>query len=443
MIETIALGVVAVLAAIALAYAASLRGRLAALAGVAAAKTELEGRIGQEAALSAERGRRLEAAESERAAARREAQEMAGHLARSEEARRQEAAQASEKLALLTEARARMSQEFKVLAGEILRQQGEDFSKANREQMALTLTPLKAQIETFSQSLAAAHTESTEGRAKLEAQFRHLTEQSARMTDETTALTRALKGESQTQGAWGEMILESILERSGLTQGSEYTVQESRTGEEGGRLRPDVVVTLPGDEKRLVIIDSKVSLTAFERHVNAADAEERARALREHVASLRNHIKNLGAKDYVRSTGTGLDYVVMFIPIEGALAAAVASDAALTGFAIEHNVAIATPPTLMIALRTVRAVWDIERRNRNADDIADRAGLLYDKFVGFAEDMAEIGNRLKQTQSAHDKAMQKLSTGTGNLVRQAELLRGLGARAGKILPATLLGRDGE
>ena len=259
---------------------------------------------------------------------------------------------------------------------------------------------------------------------------------SAQMTLETSNLTRALKGETQTQGAWGEMILSSLLERSGLREGEEYVAQENNADEDGNRLRPDVVVNLPGGQR--IVIDSKVSLVAFHACVNADSDEVRAEQLARHLASVRTHIRTLASKEYHSAVGSQLDFVVMFMPIEGALATALQADPELTAFAVQNNVAIATPTTLMIALRTVANVWNVERRNRNAENIAIRAGKIYDKLVGFLEDMGALGARLNQARNSFDEAMGKLSHGKGNLVQQVENLKSLGARTNKNLPPNLL-----
>jgi DNA recombination protein RmuC len=257
---------------------------------------------------------------------------------------------------------------------------------------------------------------------------------------ETLNLTRALKGSAQMQGAWGEMILETLLEKSGLREGEEYRRQTSHTKDDGGRLRTDVIVNLPSGQH--VVIDSKVAMVAFEAYVNAESDEERAVSLSAHVAAMRAHIKGLGSKEYHSATGGGLDYVIMFVPIEGALAAALQRDPTLTSYAAQNNVAIGTPTTLMIALRTIENVWKVERRNQNAEAIADRAGHLYSKFVGFIEDMQALGNRLGQAQGSYSAAMGKLQTGAGNLVGQAEKLKELGAKTTRSLPRGLVVDDG-
>ena len=348
----------------------------------------------------------------------------------------QERRQADEKLALLSKARDEMTNQFKVLAEEIMARHGETFSRQNNEQIDAILKPLRERMGEFQQALQAAHTETLLDRNTLAEQIRSLVESSAAMSSETQNLTRALKGEAQVQGAWGEMILATILEKSGLREGEEFLTQESHTAEDGTRVRPDVIVNLPAGEK--IIIDSKVSLTAFEAYVNAGTEPERAAALLRHLQSIKAHIRELGAKEYHLAAGSRLDYVLMFVPIEGALAVAIQADAELTSVAAECNVAIATPTTLMIALRTVANVWKVERRNKNAEQIASRAGLLYDKFCGLLKDLGEIGRHLGSTRDAYDEAMRKLTEGRGNLVFHVAQLKILGAKAAKTLPANLV-----
>ncbi|TBW33640.1 DNA recombination protein RmuC [Siculibacillus lacustris] len=382
---------------------------------------------------------RLETTEAERGALARTRADLAAELARLRETLDQERGQNEEKLALLQEARDQMKTQFQVLAEEVMTRHGESFTKQNKEQVDGILAPLRDKLAEFQQGLVTAQTETTKERATLTEQIRLLSEQSFKMSSETHNLTRALKGKAQTQGAWGEMVLARILEQSGLREGEEYVTQESHTGEDGSRLRPDVMVILP--EGRRIVVDSKVSLTAFEEYVNGEDEPTRVAALGRHLASLRTHIRTLGEKSYQHATGSGLDYVVMFVPIEGALAAALSEDPALTGFAAEKNVAVLTPTTLMVALRTIANVWQVDRRNRNAEEIAKRAGLLYEKFVGFVDDLQKVGGRIDDARRSWDGAMSKLSVGSGNLVRQVEQLKTLGARTAKTIPAAVLGDE--
>lgn len=346
----------------------------------------------------------------------------------------------AEKIALLAQAREDMKLEFHALAQGVMTQHSEAFTKQNKEQIDTVLTPLREKLVEFQLGLTNAHTETAKDRAALAEQIRNLSQTSATMTAETTNLTRALRGKTQTQGAWGEMILATILEKSGLREGEEYNAQETSIGEDGQRLRPDVIVNLPGGQH--LVIDAKVSLTAFEAHVNAESDGERVLHLASHIVSLKNHIRTLAGKQYQSQVRSAVDYVVMFVPIEGALAVALQEDPELTNFAVSQNVAIATPTTLMIALRTAATVWRVERQNRNAEKIADRAGKLYDKFVGFTQDMTGIKRAIGQANDAYDEAMLKLSAGRGNIVAQVETLKKLGAKTGKMMPAALLDTSG-
>lgn len=392
--------------------------------------------LGEKAQIAESLKAELESERVAHASVRKQASEYASRLAAAEEKLEQELKQASEKLALLSEARGSMTNEFKVLAEAVMARHGEAFTKQNKDQVEGILKPLQEKLAEFQQGLQVAQTETVKDRATLAEHIRHLTDASAKMTDETQNLTRALKGKAQTQGAWGEMILSTILERSGLREGEEYVTQQSYTGEDGSRLRPDVIVNLPGGQK--VVIDAKVSLTAFEEFVNAGTEQERSSALVRHLGSMKTHIRTLCVKEYHSAVGSALDYVVMFVPIEGALAVALQEEPGMTSMAVEANVAIATPTTLMIALRTIANVWQVERRNKNAEEIAARAGKIYDKFVGFLEDMTELGGRLDRAKESFHGAMGRLSEGKGNIVRQVEQLKGLGAKTAKTIPVLLL-----
>jgi DNA recombination protein RmuC len=367
---------------------------------------------------------------------RTELSDLRTTLATTQETLEQERKQSGEKLALVNEAQDRMTQEFKLLASGIMRQHSEDFSQHNKEQLGSLLGPLRDTLTEFQHGLQNAHHESSKERAALAQSIGQLTDASAKMTLETSNLTSALKKNAPTRGVWGEMVLTSILERSGLREGEEYCSQSSQTNEDGRRRRPDVIVNLPGGQR--IIIDSKVSLLAFEAYVNAQSEEKRADELARHLLSIRSHIKALGSKEYHALPTSSLDYVVMFIPIEDALSVALREDGNLSIYATENNVAIATPTTLMIALRTAANVWHVERRNRNAEQIAEHAGKVYGKFVGFVEDLKGLGIRLNQARSAYEGAMNKLSVGYGNLMRQIEYLKSMGAKTTKSLPAELL-----
>lgn len=382
---------------------------------------------------------RISGLEDELNRTRKELSDLQTRHATLQESLEQERKQAEEKLALLKEAREQLGQQFEVLAAKVMKENAESFNKQSGEHLGNLLDPLKTKIGEFQQGLLNAHVESAKQREALATQINSFNQLGLSMSKEAKNLTEALKGKAQTQGAWGEMILSTILERSGLRKGEEYVTQESHTLSDGARLRPDVVVNLPNAEK--LIIDSKVSLVAFESYVNAGDESARATALKQHLTSMRGHITELAAKEYQNVVGTGIDFVIMFVPIEGALAVALQEDPALTTLAAEKHVAIATPTTLMMALKTIGSLWQIERRNQNAEAIALRAGKLYDKFVGFVGDLKKVGDRLDQAQSSYTSALGKLSSGRGNIVGQIEQLKDMGARSAKALPAELLTQD--
>jgi len=334
--------------------------------------------------------------------------------------------QNAENLARFQEARQQMTDEFKLIAGEVLKSHGETFSKQNKEQVDVLLKPLNDKIIEFQNGLS-------KDRAELSQWIRHLSEHSLKISTDANNLTRALKGSSQAQGAWGEMILSTILERSGLREGEQYRTQQSHTADDGSRLRTDVEVFMPNGD--VLVVDSKVSLVAFEAYANATDETEKAQHLRDHVASMRGHIKTLSGKDYHRHANSGLDFVLMFVPVEAAFALASSADPGLIEYAIGQGVAVTTPTTLMSALRTIRNVWDIEKRHQNAEAIAERAGLLYDKVAGFVSSMDALGKNLGRAQQSFDEARGQLSEGRGNVLGQVEKLRELGAKSSKSLPA--------
>ena len=285
----------------------------------------------------------------------------------------------AEKIEMLSKVRADMEAKFGELAREALKIQGEAFSQTNIERLNATLTPLKEHVGHFERELKAVHQATVDDRAALKAEIQQLSKRSEDISKEALALTRALKSDHQRQGAWGEMILEGILERSGLREGEEYETQAHRIDPDGGRLRPDVVVRIPGGKS--LVIDSKVSLVAYTDAVNAETDQEAATARKRHVASLRSHIVGLSEKGYQTAETSTVDYVILFVPIEGALSEALREDGAITEFALDRQITIATPTTLMMALRTVSHVWAVERRNQNAEEIARRAGLLCNRPV--------------------------------------------------------------
>ena len=336
---------------------------------------------------------------------------------------------AQEKIDMLSQLRDDMEAKFKDLAEKALKTQGETFSKANIEKLEATLTPLKEHVGHFEKELRQVHEETVKDRERLKAEIAQLSKRSEAISQEAVSLTKALKGDTQLQGAWGEMILENILERSGLREGEEYETQAHRTGTEGERLRPDVVVRIPGG--KTLVIDSKVSLVAYNDAVNAETDEEAFAARKRHLTSIKNHINTLSAKGYQAAEDSTVDYVILFVPIEGALSEALREDPALTEYALERNITIATPTTLMMALKTIANVWAVERRNKNAELIADRAGKLYDKVSGFVQSIEKVGERLGMAQDSYDQAFNQLSKGRGNVISQVEALRTLGAKTTK------------
>lgn len=352
------------------------------------------------------------------------------------ERERAEARSLERRIADLMEAKDQMRQAFSETAGALMASHSETFKNQNKDQIESLLGPLKDNIDSFRKALGDAHAKSGEQHAALKEQIEQNARQYASGMQATENLTRALKGNVQMQGAWGEMIVDTILSRLGLREGIEFSRQETHAGEEG-RLRTDYIVRLPQGDP--VIIDSKVSLVDFERFVNAADDDARERHLAAHARSLRAHVKTLASKEYQTRVGARLDFVILFVPIEGALSAALAADETLALDALDRKVAIATPTTLTTTLQTIDAMWKVERQNENAEAIADRAGRLYDKFVNFIGDLTGIGERIVQAGTSYEKALAKL-TGAGGLVRQAEMLKAMGAKTAKALPPDLLDR---
>lgn len=337
----------------------------------------------------------------------------------------EQAAQAQASEVRFMAARQQMTDEFKAIAGDVLKNQSETFTRQNREQVDVLLKPLNEKIVEFQGELLRDRTTMAE-------QIRNLAASNLQITTEAQNLTRALKGNSQTQGAWGEMILSTILERSGLREGEQFITQQSHTGEDGARVRTDVEVLMPNNDR--LVIDSKVSLNAFEAYTSS-DEEDRAMHLQAHITSIRTHIRTLSDKSYHRHAGSKMDYVMMFVPIESALATAIQADPKLVEDGMARGVMLTTPTTLMTVLRTVRNVWDIEKRHQNAEQIAERAGALYEKVVGFLGTMDKLGTSLDRAQQSFVQARDQLSSGKGNVVRQVEMLRELGAKSGKALPS--------
>lgn len=330
--------------------------------------------------------------------------------------------------------------EFKNLANDILEEKSKKFTEQNREKLDALLKPLGEKISEFQKRVEENHKEDIRGRGALDQHLKTLQELNLKMSEEAKNLTKALKGDTKKQGNWGEVILQRILEKSGLRKGFEYELQDTATQEDGRRQYPDVVVYLP-DEKKLVI-DSKVSLTAYERYSSAEDFSDQQNAVKQHINSLRAHVKGLSNKNYEQIHGfNSPDFVLMFIAIEPAFGLAMQNAPDLYNEAFDRNIIIVSPTTLLATLATIDNVWKQEYQNKNAMEIASRGGALYDKFVLFVESLQDIGNRIQQTQKSYDEAMNRLSVGSGNLVRQADMLRELGAKVSKKLPAGLAGNS--
>ena len=344
---------------------------------------------------------------------------------------------AEEKLKLLSEARESMQNGFKNLANEIFESKQKEFKNQSKEQLSGVLDPLHERIKSFEKRVEDTYSNEAKERYSLQKEVKNLQELNARIAQDAVNLTNALKGESKKQGIWGEMVLERVLESSGLVKGREYELQVTLKSAEGTRLQPDAIVRLP--EAKDVVIDSKVSLSSYEKYCSTDDETLGQAALTAHIRSIRTHIKQLSAKDYQSLKGIRtLDYILMFVPIESAFSLATQEDPDLYTDALARQIAIVTPSTLLATLRTIQNMWRIEQQNRNADDIADRAGKLYDKFVNFVADLELIGQRLDSTRGAWDDAWNKLIDGRGNLVKRAEDMKKLGAKVSKSLPQNLV-----
>ena len=345
----------------------------------------------------------------------------------------------TEQKAEIDELQQKFIKEFENLANKIFEEKGSKFTEQNKEKLNEILNPLREQINKFEQKVEETNKESIKGHASLREQLQMLKEMNQQITQEAKNLTTALKGQSKTQGNWGEFILESILEKSGLVKGREYVVQESITAESGKRFQPDVIIKLP--ENRSIVIDSKVSLNAYEKYISNEDEHQKQLALREHINSIRSHTKNLNSKNYQNLYQLeSLDFVLMFMPIEPAFALAVQNDPSIFNDAFEMNIVIVSPSTLLATLRTVESIWRQEKQNKNAMEIARQGGALYDKFVGFLEDLKSIGDRLDQAKGSYDNAWKKIKEGSGNLVSRAEKIKQLGAKVSKTLPSSILNR---
>lgn len=384
----------------------------------------------------------LEKSRADLATERGKADTLTARLATAEVDRTNLEHRLAEEAARLTAIQSQFRAEFENLANRILEEKSAKFLTQNHEHLSVLLDPLRQRLGEFRDRIETIHTEDVQSTAALREQLLQLKELNRQMTDEACALTRALKGESKTQGSWGELILERILEKSGLQKGTEYDTQASFRSEDGARFLPDVVIHLP--EGHHLVIDAKVSLTAYERFVNADTEPARQAALREHAASLRRHVEELSRKDYPSLPELqSPDFVLMFIPVEPALHHALQQDTSLFADAFERNVVLVSSSTLLITLRAIESVWRRQKQTLNALEIARRAGSLHDQFVLFVESLQEIGQRIDQARAAYDMALSRLSTGRGNLVRRTAELQKLGARTEKQIPPSIAQRAEE
>ncbi|MFC1222613.1 DNA recombination protein RmuC [Pedobacter sp. BG31] len=324
----------------------------------------------------------------------------------------------------------KLNKDFELIANKILEEKSTKFIEQNRTNLDIILNPLKENIKAFEDKVEKVYKAESDERNILKGVISELQIQSKLIQEDANNLTKALKGDSKKQGNWGEIILEKVLERSGLVRDQEYRIQASHASAEGSRYQPDVVIDLP-DDKHLVV-DAKVSLVAYERSVSADTDEEREGYVKQHLASIKNHIQELSSKNYqdlykINSP----DFVLLFVPIESSFSIAVQKDAELFNFAWDRRVVIVSPSTLLATLRTIASIWKQERQNRNVMEIARLSGSMYDKFVGFIADMENIGKHIKNGQDAYDKAINKLSAGAGNLTNTSEKIKKLGAKTSK------------
>ncbi len=338
-----------------------------------------------------------------------------------------------EKLKLLQDTKEELSREFKNLSNQIFEDKSKQFSSRNKEQLELLLKPFREQISNFSKTSREQFEVELKDRHLLKSELLRLKEMNEQLSQEALNLTKALKGENKTQGNWGELVLENILEQSGLREGVEYELQASLKSQEGKTYRPDVIIHMP--QERDIVVDSKVSLRAYEQFVNEEDPDKKAKYLKEHIASIAAHIKELSAKKYEDLEGIHtLDYVLMFMPIEGAFLLALEQDGEFFKRAYDNNILVVSPSTLLVTLRTIEHIWRTQRQEEHAQKIAKEAEGMYEKLVGFVDELKKIGLYLQKSQDAYDTAFNRLQSGRGNVIRRAENIVKLGLKPKKELP---------
>ena len=335
----------------------------------------------------------------------------------------------------IEEMQKRLTSEFENIANRIMKQRSDEFSESNKEKISEILNPLKEKIKDFENKVERAYDAEMRDKISLREELKNLTKLNAKISEGAENLTKALKGDVKKQGNWGEIVLERVLERSGLTKGQEYEREEVVEGSDASVQRPDVIVHLP--DNKHIIIDSKVSLVAYERFVTADTEENQSRNLKEHIVSLRNHVKYLSEKNYQNAMNINTpDFVLMFVPIEASFSAAVQADTDLFSYAWERKIVIVSPTTLLATLRTISSIWKQENQTRNAQEIARLSGALYDKFVSFTEELLKIKQNIDRAADSYDEAVKKLKDGKGNILRTAERIKELGAKTGnKSLPS--------
>jgi len=401
-------------------------------------QSTLEERQNQMSSIIDELKQNLSKIEGEREEIRREKEFLNSELARKNTEYENLQQQNLKRDEELEERQEQLRKDFELLATKILDEKSEKFTLQNKENIKQILNPLQEKIQVFEKKVEDTQKESISMHSALKEQLLGLKDLNVQMTKEATNLTRALKGDSKMQGNWGELVLERVLEKSGLEKDREYFVQQSFTTADGSRVLPDVVLHLPDNKK--MIIDSKVSLTDYERYVNA-DEDERPQFLKAHVNSIRKHVDQLSDKKYedlydIESP----DFVLMFIPIEPAFAIAINDDNSIYNKAFEKNIVIVTPSTLLATLRTIDTMWNNEKQQRNAIEIARQAGALYDKFEGLVSDLTGVGKKIDDAKKDYSSAMNKLVEGRGNLITSVEKLKKLGAKAKKSLPEAIIKR---
>ncbi|TNC91584.1 MAG: DNA recombination protein RmuC [Thalassolituus sp.] len=363
--------------------------------------------------------------------------DVQSRLATEQEARQQEQRSADEKLAVINESREQLLKEFENLSQKIFEQKTKQFSEQSQQGISALLNPFREQLDGLKKKVEDVYVSDAKDRASLQAQIGELHKLNQQMSAEAHALTTALRGEKKKQGNWGELVLETVLEKSGLREGEEFVREQSLNDDQGKRYRPDVIINLPDDKH--IIVDSKVSLNAYTDMVNAETDAERSQYARQHVEAIRQHIRTLSEKAYQQLEGLNSpDFVFLFMPVEPAFMAAFEQDDTLFNEAFERRIVVVTPTTLLATLRTVASIWAIERRNKSTEKLADQAGKIYDKLVIVAERMETMGRQINTVQSTYDDTWKALKGGRGNLINQADQFRKLGVRAKKEMAKSLV-----